>query len=148
MRFVEHVDHLVDSLGLDDRHLFGGWGGTRTFEILRAKPREAVHVPVKAGNHTNKPVVGIGRLTDPDMMVEIIRSGLFDIIGAARPSIADPFIPKKIDEGNSTRSASASAATSASQGGRWAGRRSCAPRTQPRARSTARLAPGEVQPCP
>ena len=32
-------------------------------------------------------------------MVEIINSGQFDIIGAARPSIADPFLPKKIEEG-------------------------------------------------
>ena len=32
-------------------------------------------------------------------MVAIINSGQFDIIGAARPSISDPFLPKKIDEG-------------------------------------------------
>jgi len=32
-------------------------------------------------------------------MVEVIRSGQLDIIGAARPSIADPFLPKKIEEG-------------------------------------------------
>ena len=32
-------------------------------------------------------------------MVEVIESGLYDIIGAARPSIADPFLPKKIEEG-------------------------------------------------
>ena len=32
-------------------------------------------------------------------MVEVIRSGQFDIIGAARPSISDPFLPKKIEEG-------------------------------------------------
>jgi dimethylamine/trimethylamine dehydrogenase len=32
-------------------------------------------------------------------MAEIIRSGKWDIIGAARPSIADPFLPRKIQEG-------------------------------------------------
>jgi dimethylamine/trimethylamine dehydrogenase len=32
-------------------------------------------------------------------MAQIIRSGQADIIGAARPSIADPFLPNKIDEG-------------------------------------------------
>ena len=32
-------------------------------------------------------------------MVAIINSGQFDIIGAARPSISDPFLPQKIDEG-------------------------------------------------
>ncbi|HGO9799672.1 oxidoreductase [Pseudomonas aeruginosa] len=47
---------------------------------------------------TNKPVVGVGRYTSPDSMVRLIKSGTMDLIGAARPSIADPFLPKKIME--------------------------------------------------
>ncbi len=48
---------------------------------------------------TTKPVVGVGRFTSPDTMVSQIRRGILDLIGAARPSIADPFLPRKIDEG-------------------------------------------------
>ena len=48
---------------------------------------------------TSKPVVGVGRFTSPDTMVSQIRRGVLDMIGAARPSIADPFLPKKIEEG-------------------------------------------------
>src|SRR5581483_8643215 len=48
---------------------------------------------------TRKPVVGVGRFTSPDTMVRQIRQGILDMIGAARPSIADPFLPKKIEEG-------------------------------------------------
>ena len=48
---------------------------------------------------TTKPVVGVGRYTSPDAMVRVIRQGIMDMIGAARPSIADPFLPKKIEEG-------------------------------------------------
>ncbi|HEY7259216.1 MAG TPA: FAD-dependent oxidoreductase [Gaiellales bacterium] len=48
---------------------------------------------------TSKPVVGVGRFTSPDTMVRMIRDGVLDMIGAARPSIADPFLPKKIEEG-------------------------------------------------
>ena len=48
---------------------------------------------------TSKPVVGVGRYTSPDTMVRVIRSGIMDMIGAARPSIADPFLPKKVEEG-------------------------------------------------
>ena len=48
---------------------------------------------------TSKPVVGVGRYTSPDKMVSLIKSGHLDFIGAARPSIADPFLPKKIEEG-------------------------------------------------
>jgi dimethylamine/trimethylamine dehydrogenase len=49
---------------------------------------------------TTKPVVGVGRFTSPDAMVSQIRRGVLDLIGAARPSIADPFLPKKIESGN------------------------------------------------
>jgi dimethylamine/trimethylamine dehydrogenase len=48
---------------------------------------------------TTKPVVSVGRFTSPDRMVEQIRKGVQDFIGAARPSIADPFLPAKIREG-------------------------------------------------
>lgn len=49
---------------------------------------------------TGKPVVGVGRFTSPDTMVRQIKSGLLDLIGSARPSIADPFLPQKIKDGN------------------------------------------------
>ena len=48
---------------------------------------------------TTKPVVGVGRFTSPDMMLGQIKRGVLDLIGAARPSIADPFLPEKIRTG-------------------------------------------------
>jgi dimethylamine/trimethylamine dehydrogenase len=48
---------------------------------------------------TSRPVVGVGRFTSADLMVRQIKQGVLDFIGAARPSIADPFLPQKIDEG-------------------------------------------------
>jgi dimethylamine/trimethylamine dehydrogenase len=48
---------------------------------------------------TTKPVVGVGRYTSPDSMVSAIERGIMDMIGAARPSIADPFLPNKIKAG-------------------------------------------------
>ncbi len=47
---------------------------------------------------TSKPVVSVGRFTSPDTMASQIRRGILDFIGAARPSIADPFLPQKISE--------------------------------------------------
>jgi dimethylamine/trimethylamine dehydrogenase len=99
VRFVEHVDDLVDlwDLTVGDIAEWGqNAGPSRFFEENHEKPYTG---QVKAGNHTNKPVVGVGRVTNPDTMVAIIQSGQFDIIGAARPSISDPFLPKKIEEG-------------------------------------------------
>ena len=48
---------------------------------------------------TDRPIVGVGRFTSPDVMARMIRQGVLDAIGCARPSIADPFLPSKIEEG-------------------------------------------------
>ena len=48
---------------------------------------------------TTKPVVTVGRFTSPETMTSQVRRGIVDFIGAARPSIADPFLPNKILEG-------------------------------------------------
>lgn len=53
----------------------------------------------KARQLTSKPIVSVGRFTSPDTMASVVRSGTQDLIGAARPSIADPFLPTKIKEG-------------------------------------------------
>jgi dimethylamine/trimethylamine dehydrogenase len=48
---------------------------------------------------TGKPVVAVGRFTSPETMLRQLRLGILDFIGAARPSIADPFLPAKIRDG-------------------------------------------------
>jgi dimethylamine/trimethylamine dehydrogenase len=53
----------------------------------------------KIKSMTSKPVVSVGRFTSPDTMLSQIKNGVQDFIGAARPSIADPFLPAKINEG-------------------------------------------------
>lgn len=66
----------------------------------RFKP-EAAQQELVAGIKalTPKSVVGVGRFTSPDVMARQVESGILDFIGCARPSIADPFIPRKIDAG-------------------------------------------------
>ena len=59
------------------------------------------HSVARAKAMTGKPVVAVGRFTSPDSMVLHIRNGTQDLIGAARPSISDPFLPNKIKEGRS-----------------------------------------------
>ncbi|MBL8709945.1 MAG: FAD-dependent oxidoreductase [Rhodospirillaceae bacterium] len=46
-----------------------------------------------------KPVVSVGRYTAPEAMLSAVKNGIVDMIGAARPSIADPFLPNKIRDG-------------------------------------------------
>ena len=49
---------------------------------------------------TGKPVVNVGRFTSPETMLGQVKRGIVDLIGAARPSIADPFLPAKIRDGH------------------------------------------------
>jgi dimethylamine/trimethylamine dehydrogenase len=98
LRAIEALDHLVD---LWDITIGTGleWGQDAGASRFFPQNHEAEYTKhVKLGNHTNKPVVGVGRFTDPDVMVEVITSGQYDVIGGARPSIADPFLPAKIAE--------------------------------------------------
>jgi dimethylamine/trimethylamine dehydrogenase len=48
---------------------------------------------------TAKPVVAVGRYSNPDLMAEVIRTGAVDLIGSARQAIADPFLPAKVRDG-------------------------------------------------
>lgn len=48
---------------------------------------------------TGKPVVSVGRFTSPETMISQLKRGVLDFIGAARSSIADPFLPAKIRDG-------------------------------------------------
>jgi dimethylamine/trimethylamine dehydrogenase len=97
--FIELADHLVDFWDLQV--------GGETMEMWMKDVGPARFYPqnfqgewvARVRPHTSKPIVGVGRLTDPDSMVGVIRSGQLDIIGGARPGIADPFLPRKIEEG-------------------------------------------------
>ena len=65
--------------------------------FVREAANQAAVAKIKS--MTGKPVVSVGRFTSPDTMLSQINSGVQDFIGAARPSIADPFLPNKIREG-------------------------------------------------
>jgi len=95
--FVRLADHLVD---LWDVNI--GSMADLSADLATSRLREEGWQLPWTGRireATSKPIVGVGRLTNPDQMAEIIRSGVWDLVGAARPSIADPFLPKKIEEG-------------------------------------------------
>jgi dimethylamine/trimethylamine dehydrogenase len=79
--------------------IVSGWDNDSA--TARFEPNEGYQEPYTAfvKTLTSKPVVGVGRFTSADAMVSQIKRGVLDLIGAARPSIADPFLPRKIDEG-------------------------------------------------
>ncbi len=95
-RFIEVMDHLVDYWDINIGTL--NWGedaGSSRFFDSNHQSKYTKH----AKRVSKKPIVNVGRFTDPDLMLKVIKSEQCDIIGAARPSIADPFLPRKIAEG-------------------------------------------------
>lgn len=99
--FIELCDHLVDYWDLQvggEAPPYNKWGVDAAASRFRAENWEKPWLD-KVRAHTSKPIVGVGRLNNPDTMVEVIKSGQQDMIGAARASITDPFLPNKIEEG-------------------------------------------------
>lgn len=96
-KFVQMADHLVDlwDITIGDIAEWGEDAGPSRFY------QQGHTVPwVKLVKQVSKkPVLGVGRYTDPEKMIEIVTKGYADIIGCARPSIADPFLPQKVQEG-------------------------------------------------
>src|ERR1700727_1706913 len=97
----EDIEDVIGTLGeLPDLWDFvlGSWEDDSLTARFGEEAGEEQHVRgLKA--LTSKPVVGVGRFTSPDTMVRMVSSGVLDLIGAARPSIADPFLPRQIEEG-------------------------------------------------
>ncbi len=99
LKFVEYAESegLVDvwDVNITQYMEWGEDAAPSRFQKANHQAPWSKHVKSVA----KKPVLGVGRVTSPDDMVNILASGQADIIGAARPSIADPFLPKKIEEG-------------------------------------------------
>jgi dimethylamine/trimethylamine dehydrogenase len=95
-RFIAYMDDIIDFWDL----VVGGgaWGEDAASSRTHRENHEAPFT-TGAKDHSSKPIINVGRFTNPDTMVELIRSGQADIIGQARPSIADPFLPQKIEQG-------------------------------------------------
>lgn len=97
LEFVRLADHLVD---LWDVNVGSIVEWSHDSGVSRFFPEgHQLQWTGRIREATSKPIVGVSRLTNPDRMAEIVASGQWDIIGAARPSIADPFLPRKVEEG-------------------------------------------------
>ena len=92
--FIELADHLVDFWDVQV-----GDGKFDTRSSRWSEENFQGEWVSKLRPSTEKPIVGTGRFTSPDTMVAVIKSGQQDVIGAARATISDPYLPQKIDQG-------------------------------------------------
>lgn len=97
LKMIKMADDLVDvwDINVGDIAQWGEDAGPSRFY------RQGHQLPWQkfVKQHSKKPVLGVGRFTDPEKMAEVIRNGELDIISCARPSISDPYMPQKIKEG-------------------------------------------------
>ncbi|MDO5756509.1 MAG: FAD-dependent oxidoreductase [Rhodobacterales bacterium] len=97
VKLIQMADDLVDvwDINVGDIAQWGEDAGPSRYY------RQGHQIPWQrfVKQHSKKPVLGVGRFTDAEKMAEVIRNGELDIISCARPSISDPFMPQKIEEG-------------------------------------------------
>ncbi|WP_041546163.1 MULTISPECIES: FAD-dependent oxidoreductase [unclassified Nocardioides] len=97
VELVRMADPLVDLWDLNVGSVLD-WGSD--ISPSRVIPEgHNVELFTRVRSATQKPIVGVSRWTSPDLMAEVVRSGVIDLIGSARQSIADPFFPQKVYEG-------------------------------------------------
>jgi 2,4-dienoyl-CoA reductase (NADPH2) len=100
LEYWKQVAALLEKAGADAVTVMPGWHESRAprnqmcvpndhFVYLAAGIKEAVNIPVAAGNN----------ITDPLLAESIIASGRADFIAMGRPLIADPELPMKAKEG-------------------------------------------------
>jgi dimethylamine/trimethylamine dehydrogenase len=97
LELVRMADHLVD---LWDVNMGSYLNMDRDISPSRFFPQgHNLEWIGKVRTATDKPIVGVSRMSSPDVMADAVRDGSIDLVGSARQSIADPFFPQKVQEG-------------------------------------------------
>ena len=94
---IKVVEMLADLPDLWDVNISGWEHDSGTSRFTKEGFQEEYIAFVKGV--VKAPVVSVGRFTSPDTMLSQVTRGIVDFVGCARPSIADPFLPRKIEEG-------------------------------------------------
>jgi len=93
--FAKIVEPYVDLLHVSA-------GGERDFHITHPsmfqEPGCNVAFAAEIKKHVSIPVAAVGALNEPEQMEEIIASGQADLVCMARALLADPELPKKVEQ--------------------------------------------------
>jgi len=93
--FAEAVQEKVDILHVSA-------GGEPDFHVTHppmfSAPGCNVHFAAEIKKHVSIPVATVGALNEPAQMEEILASGQADIVCMARALLADPELPKKVEQ--------------------------------------------------
>ncbi len=93
--FAKLIENKVDILHVSA-------GGEPDFGVTHPsmfrEPGCNVHFAAEIKKHVKIPVATLGALGDPAMMEDIISSGKADMVCMARALLADPYLPKKVEQ--------------------------------------------------
>lgn len=94
------IAELFEKAGVQLLNPQPGWTESPVPMVQMSVPRDRwVYIPENIKSVTRAPVIACTRINDPILAEEILTSGKADLIGMARPLIADPELPNKAKEG-------------------------------------------------
>ncbi len=93
---------ILEKKGADYLHVSGGIYGSKQLTIpsMYVKQGCFVHLAEAVKQVVRIPVVGVGRLKNPELADRILKEGRVDIVAMGRALIADPMLPEKSRSGN------------------------------------------------
>lgn len=96
VRIAQQIEPYVDLIHVSAGTYQRGFGDTHPSMFKDHGCN--VYLAAEIKKHVRVPVATIGGLNDPEQMEEIIASGKADIVYMARALLADPFLPRKVEE--------------------------------------------------
>ena len=96
VRIAQQIEPYVDLIHVSAGTYQRGFGDTHPSMFKDHGCN--VYLAAEIKKHVSVPVAPIGGLNDPEQMEEIIASGKADIVYMARALLADPFLPRKVEE--------------------------------------------------
>ena len=96
----EYAKALETEAGVDALCINVGWHEARVPQITAAVPRGAfAYLARGIKEAVNVPVIASHRINDPETARELIADTMCDMVAMGRSLIADPFLPRKVEEG-------------------------------------------------
>lgn len=97
---VPQIARLLERAGTDAFNVTGGWHESRIPQITGEVPTGAYVWLAKAvKSAVSVPVAAANRINDPEFAERILREGQVDFISMGRPLLADPYLPRKLMNG-------------------------------------------------
>lgn len=91
---------LLEDAGIDSLHVSQGGDFNHVVSPSACEPKATyINNAAEMKKVLHIPVIGVGRINDPMIAEDVLRSGKADMVTMARASLADPEFPNKAKEG-------------------------------------------------